>query len=192
MKGCRPLRIDEIGKVLAALPLQRDRALFGLGLTTGLRIGELLAIRVKQLFDGRWQESIVVPRRTLKGQPEGRVLPLHPRARELCDIHVHRTIRRFGPDAYLFGPKHRKDGERALSRREAQIVLKDAYTRAGLTGPLSTHTMRKTFAAQVHEALGRDINRTREALGHRYISTTVAYLSFDRAEIDTAVLGITW
>jgi site-specific recombinase XerD len=59
-----------------------------------------------------------------------------------------------------------------------------------LQGKLGTHCMRKTFAKKIYEHLGRDLARTQEALGHQHINDTRKYLSFDRAEIDRAILAI--
>ncbi|MDF1565317.1 MAG: tyrosine-type recombinase/integrase [Deltaproteobacteria bacterium] len=192
MKGCRPLQQDEVGKVIAALQTDRDRTLFVLGCTTGLRISELLSVRVRHIYPGEWSGVVEVKRRHMKGAGEGRVLPLHPMVRKHGERHVKRTYKRFGPDAFLFGSKRRRTGDSALAVRSAQLILSEAYQVAGVTGAVGTHSMRKFFASQVHERLGRDINRTKEALGHRWIQTTVAYLSFDRAEIDSAVTGIDW
>jgi site-specific recombinase XerD len=50
--------------------------------------------------------------------------------------------------------------------------------------------MRKTFAKKIYEHLGRDLARTQEALGHQHINDTRKYLSFDRTEIDRAILAI--
>jgi excisionase family DNA binding protein len=59
-----------------------------------------------------------------------------------------------------------------------------------LRGKVATHSMRKTFADRVYEALGRDIFRTQKALGHRNINSTVQYLSFKEQDIEAAILGM--
>jgi integrase len=57
-----------------------------------------------------------------------------------------------------------------------------------ISGQLGTHSMRKTFARNVHERLGNDLAKTKKALGHKNISATMHYMSFMDEEIDRAIL----
>jgi len=83
-----------------------------------------------------------------------------------------------------------RKGQGPLGRVQYHRILKDAVEANELTGKIATHSMRKTFADRVYEALGRDIFRTQKALGHRNINSTVQYLSFKEADIDAAVLAM--
>jgi site-specific recombinase XerD len=67
--------------------------------------------------------------------------------------------------------------------------LTEAYAANGLTGKLATHTLRNTFANNVYRQTGRDIVKLKHILGHAHIATTAAYLSFDQADLDAAVLS---
>jgi site-specific recombinase XerD len=73
------------------------------------------------------------------------------------------------------------------SRQSAHNALKKAFKRSGLTGTLATHTMRKTFAKTVFDNTN-NIYKTKQALGHKDISTTVKYLVVDQQEINEAIL----
>ena len=79
---------------------------------------------------------------------------------------------------------------RALSRVQAYRILQAAYAANGLSGKLSTHAMRKTFANRVYDNLNRDLMRTAIDLGHRSVSSTVSYLTFREEEIDAAILAL--
>jgi integrase len=192
MKGCRPLTEGELNGVAESFGGHygtRDRALFVLGVKTGFRVSELLSLRLIDVFrDGRVLDRVTVARRNMKRQTEGRTVVLHPAARAA----LAEWIGELGgaglaePVAPLF--RGRKGGT-AITRRQALRVLRGAYEANELTGPLGTHTMRKTFANRVHEALGRDIVKTQRALGHRNINSTVSYLSFREEEIDAAILA---
>ena len=59
-----------------------------------------------------------------------------------------------------------------------------------MTGKVGTHSLRKTFADRVYDALDRDLVKTQRALGHRNINSTVHYLSFQEEEIDAAIAAI--
>lgn len=193
MKGCSPLTSPEITRTLAALDgayALRDRALFLLGLRTGLRISELLAIKIGQV----WSQGQIIPRLyaergTIKGKREGRSLPIHPEAADALKAWLLDRIQQAGTldsDAFLFSSRK---GASQLTRQAAGRILRQALSRAGVTGRKGTHCCRKTFAARVYQSLGHDLLRTARALGHRSILTTTAYLSFRDEEIDGAILA---
>jgi site-specific recombinase XerD len=91
-----------------------------------------------------------------------------------------------GPTSYLF-PSQRREGR--LGRKAAWKVLHRAFKAAGVSGIAGTHCMRKTFANNVHKALGGDLFRTAKAMRHSSPMTTLRYLSFKQEEIDRAILS---
>ena len=60
----------------------------------------------------------------------------------------------------------------------------------GVMGMAGTHCLRKTFANNVHKALGGDLFRTSKAMRHSSPLTTLRYLSFKQEEIDRAILAV--
>lgn len=194
MKGCRPLSESEVAAVLKALigPYAlRDRALFLLGIKSGFRISELLSLRLLDVMRaGRLLDRVSVARHNMKKKIEGRTILLHPEARAALQLWIDelRTQGYMTSDTFVF--QSRKGRNAALSRVQAYRILQAAYLRAGVEGQTGTHSMRKTFANNVHERLGRDLLKTQKALGHRNINSTVSYLSFQQEEIDEAILGL--
>ena len=171
MKGCRPLTDPEIATVKDAFVRTRDKALFILGLKTGLRISELLSLKVGDVYQyGRLADVVYVERKHMKKKLEGRAIPLHQDAKAALSVWI-KELEEAGkadPSSPLF--KSRK-GERAM-------------------GKLGTHSMRKTFADRIYDRLGRDLIKVQRALGHRCINSTVSYLSFREEEITEAILSI--
>ncbi len=194
MKGCRPLDEEEVEAVLAAFDgpyAARDRALFLLGVKSGFRISELLSLRLLDVMRaGRLLDRVSVARKNMKKKVEGRSVLLHPQAKEVLGVWIEQ-LRGNGymtSDTFVF--QSRKGRNAAMSRVQAYRVLQEAYERAGVAGNTGTHSMRKTFANNVHEKLGRDLLKTQKALGHKNINSTVSYLSFKQEEIDEAILGL--
>ena len=194
MKGTRPLTQPEIEAVLKSFKgtyRSRDRALFLLGLTSGLRISELLSVRIGDILEyGAVVERLSVRRRSTKGRREGRTVLLHPRAKEAMAawLRVLEGAGRLDEGDFLF--QSRKGQNRPVSRVHAWRVLRRAYAENELPGKLGTHSMRKTFAARIYDALGGDLVKTQRALGHQCVNSTAQYLSFKEEEIDQAILAM--
>jgi integrase len=191
MKGARPLTDTEVLSVLGKFRgtyRLRDTALFILALKTGFRISELLSLRVCDVFVfGSVTQQITVKRSAMKKKIEGRTVALHPEARECLRAWIEQ-LSPASRDTFLF--TSRKGQNRALSRQQAWSILTRAFRAAKLSGKLGCHATRKTFAAKVHERLGRDLLKTQRALGHRSPASTAAYLSFDEADITQAILSM--
>jgi integrase len=202
MKGCRPLTDVEVRLVLQSFGgryAQRDRALFLLGVRSGFRISELLALQVGDVWQAQHVvERVTVRRRHMKNKTEGRTILLHPEARAALAAWLG-ELQAAGPcpgATYVF--QSRKGTNRPISRRHALRVLREVYDANELTGPLGTHAMRKTFANQVYRhlctrrAAGEAIDpfrTTSKALGHRSLTSTDGYLSFLEADIEAAILA---
>ena len=180
MIGCKPLTDAELAAVtFRGKFATRDRALFILGVKTGLRISELLSLRV-----GDVAERVSVARKNTKGRREGRSVALHPAARTAVASWVAEA--ELGAEEPLF--RSREGG--AITRNAAYKILKGAFSRAGVTGKTGTHSMRKTFAAKLYDALDRDLVKVKAALGHKDINSTVSYLSFETSEVDAAIMTV--
>ena len=194
MRGCRPLSEPEVEAVLAHMggpSGARNRALFLLGVRSGFRISEILSLRLGDVVQaGRVVERVRVSRRHMKGKREGRTVLLHPAARAALATWLEelRTDGYMSTDTYVF--QSRRGANQAIGRVQAWRTLKRAFERAGLTGNLGTHSMRKTFADRIYDGLDGVLVKTAQALAHRSISSTASYLSFRESEIDEAILSI--
>ena len=73
-----------------------------------------------------------------------------------------------------------------LKRRQALQVIEDAKNAAQLTGKVTSHSCRKTFANRVLKKSG-NLYTVKEALGHRSVSTTEQYLSISEEELREAI-----
>lgn len=182
MAGCRALSEVEIYQILSAMKTRRNKFLFILGIRTGFRISELLKLKVSDVYrDGQPLDRIRVQRRFLKEKRGSREIPLHPQAQAMIKDYV----RSLEPGTQELFPS-RAGG--ALTRFTAHKIFKDAFKAAGIKGPVATHSMRKTFARKVYNALGKDLVATSQALGHAHISTTIDYIDVNQKDIERAIL----
>lgn len=172
----RALSTDEVERLLeaaslgeGALPL-RDRALLELLYGTGARITEAVSLAVDDI-DLRSDAPAV--RLFGKGRKE-RVVPLGSFAMTALEAYLVRSrpaLARAGRgNATLF----LNTRGNPLSRQSAWAVLHAAGGRAGLSGRVSPHTLRHSFATHLL-AGGADVRVVQELLGHASVTTTQVY-----------------
>lgn len=169
------LTVDEIFHLLdqnygtGTLSL-RDRAIFELLYSSGLRVSELTAL---DTWDVDLDQGLV---RTLgKGRKE-RIIPVGRRARQAIADYLQR---RGGPveNQPLF-LNHR--GGR-LTSRSVERILKQWLIKAGILKKATPHALRHSFATHLLDG-GADLRVIQELLGHASLSTTQKYtqVSVDR------------
>jgi site-specific recombinase XerD len=193
MKGCRSFsdqEADLMGKSFSGPYAARDRAVFALGRFTGERISAILKIRVGDVVqDEKVADAVTYRRASRKGKIEGRTVKLHQDAKDALTAWINQLAKEtiLTADDYVF---QSRKGQGPVGRVQYHRILKEAALANELTGKIATHSMRKTFADRVYEALGHDIFRTQKAMGHKNINSTVQYLSFKEADIDAAILAM--
>ena len=144
----------------------RDRALLELLYATGMRVTEVVNLR---LDDVDWEAGLV----NCPGKAERRRrIPLGSALAPLQE-YLERGRPNFARDdspAMLF-LNHR--GQK-LTRQGVWLILKESAEAAGLDGDVTPHTLRHSFAK--HKlGQGEDLRRVQELLGHANLSTTQVY-----------------
>ena len=168
---------DEVGRLLGApsassASFLRDRAILELLYATGLRVSELVGLRVRDL---ELDEGLLVAYG--KGGKE-RVVPFGRAAAEALRRYLHHLrpeVERGKGDGRLFLNLRGNP----LTRMSVWTLVKDAAQAAGITKRTSPHTLRHTFATHLLEG-GADLVVVQELLGHVDISTTQIYTHLDR------------
>jgi integrase/recombinase XerD len=154
---------QEVLRLFAALPDNLYRTLVRTTYACGLRIGEVVHLRVADIDS---QRGVLMVRQG-KGRKD-RLVPLSPAL--LDELRAH--WRRYRPGHWLF-PGH-KPGQHlhiaALQRWFARLVR-----RLGLRSGVSMHTLRHSYATHLLEA-GVNVVTLQRLLGHRDLSTTARYL----------------
>jgi len=176
------LTLPEIDKLLAAPntdePLAiRDRALLEFAYATGVRVSELVALKLQDIMfeDG-------VARVFGKGAKQ-RLVPVGRRALGAVALYareIRPTLDRGKTHGFLFLNARGTP----LSRVGAWGVIKATARRAGLAKRVTPHTLRHTFATHLLEG-GADLRAVQEMLGHADLSTTQLYTHVDRDYLRT-------
>jgi len=154
---------QEVLRLIDAAPTPRDRIFLQVAYGCGLRLSELIHLRVTDIDSAR----MVIQVRQGKGAKD-RLVPLSPRL--LQELRAY--WRRYRPSAWLFPgdkPGQPISGSN-LQRRFGQLVQ-----RVGLTKHCSLHTLRHSYATHLLEA-GVDLLTLKTLLGHKTLETTTRYL----------------
>lgn len=143
----------------------RDRAMFYLLYASGLRVSELVSLRLADLDLLR---GVVIP--LGKGQKR-RIVPIGELA--LAELTAYLELRSTHPGAHAEAVFLGR-GAKGMTRQGFFKLLKRHAAAAGITKPVSPHWVRHTFATHLL-AGGADLRSVQAMLGHADISTTEIY-----------------
>ncbi|MEK6674207.1 MAG: site-specific tyrosine recombinase/integron integrase [Planctomycetota bacterium] len=169
----RYLELEEITKLLStpddgSLLGARDKAMFEVLFSTGLRVSELVDLNFTDM-------DFVAQNIRVRGKgKKQRTTPIGATALAATQryLELRRTDPRSGgfDQAALFVNKH---GQR-LSTRSVRRKLDKYLSECGLDPSISPHTLRHSFATHMLNN-GADLRSVQELLGHQSLSTTQVY-----------------
>jgi len=160
----RALEPEDVRQLLAVITHERDRALILVLLRTGMRIGELLDTRMREV---NLREKCIAIRETQKNRV-GRVVYLSEDACQALQVWLGKR----GPEqGYLFYGQ----GRQRLSYTAARVRLGKHLAKAGLAYKgYSLHCLRHTCATDLLNA-GMRLECVQQLLGHSSIEMTRRY-----------------
>lgn len=175
------LTIDEIDAILASFDGStvkgvRDAAMVELLYSCGLRVSELTALRLGDLFFGEGYIRVVG-----KGDKE-RLVPISDVARERVMRYLDLRKSARSSEEVLFLNNRGK----GLTRVMVFTLLREAARRADIEKSVSPHTLRHSFATHLLEG-GAGIRQVQELLGHESILTTEIYTHLDGEHLRSTV-----
>jgi integrase/recombinase XerD len=172
------LNVAEVEAILAAVDLsqplgKRDLALLEVLYSAGLRVSEACDLKQTDVF---FEEGML--RIVGKGNKE-RLVPIGPQGLERLNdylVHVRPGLARKRRNV---GNVFLSRNGRPLTRMAVWLILKKWVQAAGITKPVTPHTLRHSFATHLLEG-GADLRAVQEMLGHADISTTQIYTHLDK------------
>jgi integrase/recombinase XerD len=186
---------DEVRRLIhVAAHHPRDKALLMTLYGAGLRISEAMALKAQNIDTPR----MLIHVRLGKGKKDRMVKMSGSLLAALRDAWRARPKRESSPrpvqspptDAegnrsndWLF-PQKRDPGQ-PMDKATAYRIVRRAAKRAGITRPVSPHTLRHTYATHLLEA-GTDLRTIQLLLGHANLKTTMLYVHISQAALNSA------
>ncbi|HJS00049.1 MAG TPA: site-specific tyrosine recombinase XerD [Flavobacterium sp.] len=172
------LALEEIDALIEAIDLssnerERNRAMLETLYSCGLRVSELVALKISDLF---FDEDFI--KVTGKGNKE-RFVPIGNQTKKFIlsyknDVRVHVPIKKEFSDTLFL---NRRGGQ--LTRAMIFTIITNLASKINLKKKISPHTFRHSFATHLLEN-GADLRSIQLMLGHESITTTEIYLHLDR------------
>lgn len=172
------LAVEEIDSLISAIDLssnegERNRAMLETIYGCGLRVSELVSLKISDLF---FDEGFI--KITGKGNKQ-RFVPVGDLTQKYIAIYksgirVHLNIQKGHEDTLFLNRRGRQ-----LTRAMIFTIIKDLAVKINLNKKISPHTFRHSFATHLLEN-GADLRSIQLMLGHESITTTEIYVHLDR------------
>lgn len=150
--------------------------IFKFGLNTGLRISDILPIRVKDVFNERYEYRYYL---ILKEKKTGKIKKIKLNSAIKKAISSFVKQQKLTQDSYLF--YSRKGGH--LKRIQAYKVLKEAADICYVEN-FGTHSLRKTWGYWTYRASKYNIGLIMDTFNHSSQSITLRYIGINQEEKD--------
>ena len=179
------LSVEEIDRIMNSVDLsepegQRNRAILEVLYSCGLRVSELISLRISDLF---FDESFI---RVIGKGDKQRLVPIGEPAMQAVKLYLSQSRRAYvskKAEDILF--LNRRGGK--LSRQMIFLMIKSQCEKAGITKEISPHTFRHSFATHLVEN-GADLRAVQQMLGHESIITTEIYTHIDSRKWQGSIL----
>lgn len=153
---------------------ERDYILFLLGINTGLRVKDLLVLRIKEIK--RKKKVVIMEGKTKKA----RTLYLENIYDELNDY-----ISSLEGTEWLFPSRK---GDKPITRIQAYRQLNKAAKMVDISDGIGTHTMRKTFGYW-HYKQFKDVAELQKILNHSHPEITLNYIGITDEQIENNLMN---
>ena len=169
--------VEKINAIKRNLKKQsaRDYLLFVLGINTGIRVNQLLSLKVKDIYTGNEFKEFLNVRDDDKPSREKAVY-LNSNVRNAARLYLE--SRDFTGEQYLF---QSKKNPQPITRQQAYRIINQAAKEVGIPGKIGTHTLRKTFGYHAYRK-GIAISILMDIYNHHSPAETLHYIGIDKNE----------
>lgn len=174
MEFVEPIRnkeqIDLVKKILKEHGT-RDYLLFLMGINSGLRISDILKLKI---YDVRNRNYIEIKEQKTSKYKK---FPITDSFKNVLEEYIYNK----NDNDWLF-PSQR--GAKAITRIQAYRIISNACFEAGIEARIGTHTLRKTFGYHFYQE-NKDIALLQSILNHSAPSVTLRYIGITQDIIDS-------
>jgi len=182
MEFVKPIKnrsdIEAMKTAMEAEGKDREKALFILGINSGLRVSDLLSLRWKDVTGDTVK---------IKEQKTRKIkrFPLNTACVEALN-----SLEKGNPDDYIFVSKSNRNGaeRKPWTRQYVWTVLNHFAAVVGI-GEIGTHSLRKTFAYHVF-AQTKNLTLVQKLLNHSSPATTLRYIGIEQEELNACYTGL--
>ena len=166
------LNYEEMERLLNSIDLKelegiRDKLIIELLYSTGIRVSELVNIKIKDIKIKEQQINILG-----KGNKE-RIVLFGNKAQELIKLYLNAHKELFKGNIYNSYLLINNKGKQ-LTTNKVELIVKQVLRKSALKLNISPHTLRHTFATHMLDS-GADLKSVQELLGHENLKTTAIY-----------------
>ncbi|WCL50628.1 tyrosine-type recombinase/integrase [Leptospira sp. GIMC2001] len=158
------MSLNEVNIILSVSNGAREKLITGILYASGIRIGELANLRLKDFDIDRKTLFISNPK---NGRPRYAILS----TKSIDLLNYYKAV--YKPKDYLFFRGSNKNDP--ISIRTLQLIFQNIVKRSKINKKITAHTMRHSFATHLLES-GCNILNIQKLLGHANLSTTAIYL----------------
>ncbi|GIO09720.1 putative integrase/recombinase YoeC [Brevibacillus reuszeri] len=166
-----PAKIEEMKRLLLQQS-NRNYFLFVMGINTGLRISDLLPLKVR---DVKGKSHLLINEKKTKKRKK---FKLNADLRDEIALYIEGK----NSDEYLFASTKRRQ---PITRTRSYQIIHGTAAKLGLT-EIGCHTMRKTFGYHFYRRT-RDIATLQMILNHSHPQITLRYIGINQDIMDDAV-----
>ena len=184
------LSVEEVERIIGSIDTttvkgRRDRAMLELMYSCGLRVSELISLKLNDLFFGEGYIRVMG-----KGGKQ-RLVPIGRVAQEYVMLYLDDRSNRENRERS--GAASRGEEVVFLSNRNSKLsrvmvftIIRQATEAAGITKTVSPHTFRHSFATHLL-AGGASVRQVQDLLGHENITTTEIYTHLNPDHLRDAI-----
>ncbi len=175
MEYVNPIRdIESINAIKDILrkQSQRDVLLFVFGINTGIRVSDLLSLKIIDVWDGEQIKEFL----NLRDEKSGYVMAHYINNAIHIELEKYLSSLTFTENDYLF--KSKKNNQ-PITRQQAYRIIHKAAEDVGIIEKIGMHTLRKTFGYHAYRK-GIAISIIKDIYHHTSPAETLRYIGIDK------------
>lgn len=157
---------------------KRDYLFFVFGINTGMRISDLLQVKVKDIRENGMIRDFLTPQQT------NTIFYLNKMVK--CALSDYLAHCQLSEEDYLFKSKK---NDQPITRQQAYRIINKAALEVGILKKTGTHTLRKTFGYHAYKK-GIALSILQRIFNHSTSSETLHYIGIDKQSDDTIKVDV--